>query len=38
VKLETSDGELLLRTLEAANQCAGWISEQAWKRAISEET
>jgi IS605 OrfB family transposase len=31
VKLETSDGELLLRTLEAANQCAGWISEQAWK-------
>lgn len=31
VKLETGDAQLLLRTLEAANECADWISEQAWK-------
>lgn len=31
VKLETPDAPLLLRTMEAANECSRWISEQAWK-------
>jgi putative transposase len=30
VKLKTDDTQLLLRTLEAANECANWISSQAW--------
>jgi hypothetical protein len=30
VKLEGGDKHALLRTLEAANECADWISEQAW--------
>lgn len=30
VKLESGDKHALLRTLEAANECADWISEQAW--------
>ena len=31
VKLQTGGAGLLLRTVEAANECANWISEQAWK-------
>lgn len=30
VKLEGGNKQALLRTLEAANECADWISKQAW--------
>ena len=31
VKLETTDTHLLLRTMEAANECSRWIGGQAWE-------
>jgi putative transposase len=31
VKLPPDAAESLLRTLQAANECANWISQQAWK-------
>lgn len=31
VKLEPDGTELLLRTLEAANECVNWIDQQAWE-------
>ena len=31
MKLETTDTHLLLRTMEAANECSRWIGGQAWE-------
>lgn len=34
MKLETTDAYLLLRTMEAANECVRWIGDQAWESKI----